>query len=161
MTDEHRGLVLEGRMTEDVIRMRMRADDVANRLVRARAPRGEASGAFPHATAGLDHRNSIVADNETDIGNGPLVVTRHERERACMHEHSGRHAPMPSFIGCTVYQRLHGSDATRRRRGKSFGCDGLQASISFVATVFRHRHVSSAGSLTLRPSTAGTCFAAL
>ena len=33
-----------------------------------------------NAAAGIDHGNRVIADDETDIGDGALVLARHQRD---------------------------------------------------------------------------------
>src|SRR5262249_22981216 len=90
MTHEHRAFVLEGRVAEYVVGMHMRVDDIADGLGRMGADRSKQPASLAHAAAGINDRDSVVADDETEIGNGTLVVMGHKLERADMSKHSTR-----------------------------------------------------------------------
>jgi hypothetical protein len=122
-------------MTENVIRVGMRADDVADRLVRASANRGEQSAAFPHTAAGIDDRHGIVADHETDIGDAAPVGTRHERERSWVHEHPGCHLGHGERF-CSLFRM--GSEAEAAKHHAA----GEQHSRSGRNGSFDHRGIS-------------------
>ena len=90
MADKPGSIAHEGRIAEDMIGMTVGVDDIADRLVGARADRRKQPLAFTHAAAGIDHSDRVVADDEADIGNVAFVLARHQRGLALMHEHAGR-----------------------------------------------------------------------
>ena len=53
---------------------------------------------FANATAGVDHRNRVVADDESDIGSRAVVLARHQRDLAGMHEYFGRDFAHRQFL---------------------------------------------------------------
>ena len=53
---------------------------------------------FAHAAAGIDHGDRVVADDESDIGNRALVLARHQRDFADMHEYAGRNFGDGQFL---------------------------------------------------------------
>ena len=54
--------------------------------------------AFANAAAGIDHRDRVVADDESDIGDRAVVLARHQRDLAGMHEYSGRDFAHRQFL---------------------------------------------------------------
>ena len=54
--------------------------------------------AFANATAGVDHRNRAVADDESDIGGRAVVLARHQRDLAGMHEYFRRDFAHRQFL---------------------------------------------------------------
>ena len=65
-------------------------DDIANGFAGAGADGREQPATLLGAAAGVDDRDGIVADDESQIGNRAFVVMAHDRERADMNEHSRR-----------------------------------------------------------------------
>src|SRR5438094_249170 len=90
MADEAGSLSDKGRIAEHVVGMSMGVDDVADRLAGAGPYRGEQRLAFAEAAPRIDHGHRVLTDNETDIGNGALVLSRHQRDGAGMDEDSRR-----------------------------------------------------------------------
>src|SRR5882757_6246956 len=76
----------EGGVAKDMIRMAVRVDDVPDRLVGTGADRRKQLLSLTNAAAGIDHGNSVFANNESDIGNCAVVLARHERGLAVVYE---------------------------------------------------------------------------
>ena len=55
--------------------------------VRARMAASSCSS-FANAAAGVDHRDRVLADDESDIGDVAVVLARHQRGLALMHEYA-------------------------------------------------------------------------
>ena len=79
--------------------MHMSVDHVADRLGRPRTDRGQQPAALARAAAGIDHRNGVVADDESDVGNGAFVVAAHERQGADVNEDAGATSDTASGAG--------------------------------------------------------------
>jgi len=77
VSDESSPLAHECCVAEDVIGMNVRVDDIAHRLCRHLPDRGEQGFAFAGATAGIDYRYRIVADDEACIGGVALIGGGH------------------------------------------------------------------------------------
>ena len=90
MADEGRSVLHEGGIAENVIGVAMRVDDVADRLVGPRANGCQQSSSLAKAATGIDHGDGILSDDETDIGNRAVVLARHLRGLAVVHEHAVR-----------------------------------------------------------------------
>src|SRR5581483_8157852 len=54
-----------------------------------RADGAEKLASFAHAAAGIDHRDRVVAHDESDIGDGAFVLARHQGDGADMDEDAG------------------------------------------------------------------------
>ena len=91
MTDEVSTFSLECRVAEDMVGVDVGVDHVADRLGRAGADRRQQPAPFTHAAAAIDHRDPLVADDKSEIGNRTFVVTRHEREGAGVNKDPARH----------------------------------------------------------------------
>jgi hypothetical protein len=90
MADEGRAKSIERRVTEDVIRMLVRIDDIQDRLIGAGADSGQQPLADRHAAAGVDDGNPLVADHEADIGDIAQVLFAHQGDFAGMDEYARR-----------------------------------------------------------------------
>src|SRR5207244_10372326 len=73
MTDEIGVILAEGGSPEDVVRMDMGQDHIADRPVRAGADRRAQRAALLEAAAGIDDRYGSATDDEADIGDRVLV----------------------------------------------------------------------------------------
>ena len=71
--------------------MHVGVDDVADGRGRAGADRGAQPLPFADTAAGIDHRDCLVADHESNIGDRPFIVPRHQCEGAGMHEYPRRY----------------------------------------------------------------------
>ena len=89
MADKYGSIANECCVAKDVIRMAVGVDDVADRLVGAGADRREQLPSLADAAAGIDHRNRACADDEPDIGDRAIVLARHQRGFADVHEYAG------------------------------------------------------------------------
>src|SRR5579872_1470005 len=85
VADKDRSVACKGGVSEYMVGVGMRIDDVADGLVGVAANGGEQLSSLAHAAAGVDDGDRIVANNEADIGNRALVFARHQRDRADMH----------------------------------------------------------------------------
>src|SRR6476661_10404816 len=85
----------------------MRIHHVTNWLFGAIADRSEQLPSLAHATAGINHRHRIITYDEADVGDGSLIVSRHEFHHADMNKDARR-----NFINL---QRLYRLSRTRRR----------------------------------------------
>jgi hypothetical protein len=90
VTDKAGSFLDEGDVAENVVGMAVRVDDVADRPVGPGTNRGKQLLRLTNASAGVDHRNCAVADDETDIGGRASVLACHQRGRAAVHEDAGR-----------------------------------------------------------------------
>ena len=90
MSDEDGSIPDEGGVAEDVVRMAMGVDDVADRLVGPGTNGREQLLSLTYAAPGIDDRNRALADDETDIGDRAVVLARHQRGLADVHEDTGR-----------------------------------------------------------------------
>ena len=86
MSDEDRTGFRKGSIAKHVIRMAVGIDDIADRLVGPGANGGKQLLSFLDAAAGVDHGDRVVTDDESDIGDGSLVLARHQRDIADVDE---------------------------------------------------------------------------
>ncbi len=89
MADESRARLNKGCIAEQVIRMLMRIDDVADRLGTYLPQRGEERAALDETAAGVDDGDRIVADDGAEIGDVAFVLPVHERHLALMRIDAG------------------------------------------------------------------------
>src|SRR5499427_6859794 len=75
VADDHRAL--ERSVPEEVIGMGMGVDEVPNRLQRHCADGRKQTVAFAHASPTVNHRDSVAADNESNVGDCALVLPCH------------------------------------------------------------------------------------
>lgn len=47
---------------------------------------GKQLTSFPHAAAGVDNGDGVIADHESEIGDGALVLLHHQLDRADVNE---------------------------------------------------------------------------
>ena len=74
-----------------MVRMFVRVDDIADRLVGDAADRQQQSPADADAAAGIDHGNGVPPDDDAEIGDVAGVVGRGQRDLAEMHVIAVRH----------------------------------------------------------------------
>ena len=77
-------------IAEAVLVVRVRVDDVANRLLRYRSDCGKQPCAFARAAAGVDDGNRFLADDEAGVGRVTLVGFAHHVDVANMGVDAGR-----------------------------------------------------------------------
>jgi hypothetical protein len=69
VADDHRAL--ECSVPKDVIGMGMGIDDVPNRLRRQCADGRKQAAPFAHASAAVNHSDSVAADDKSEVGSIP------------------------------------------------------------------------------------------
>ena len=89
MSDEGRAGLDEGAIAESMIGMGVGVDDVANELLRLFAQRREEGAAFDQAAARVDHRDRVVADDRSEIGDVARIFPGHEGSFALMGVNAG------------------------------------------------------------------------
>ena len=89
MADEIGVVVSKGGRAEDMVGMHMGEDHIANRAIGMRADRRAQRRSLGEAAAGVDDRDSIGADNESDIGDAVLVGCGSLALHAVVNEYSG------------------------------------------------------------------------
>ena len=90
MADKGRPVLHESGVSENMIGMAMRIDDVADRLAGPGTNSRHQLSSLAQAATRIDHRDRVLANDETDIGNPAVVLTRHLRGLAGVHEHAIR-----------------------------------------------------------------------
>ena len=90
VADKGRSVLHEGGVAKDVIGVAVRIDDVTDRLVGPRTNSCHQSPSLAKTATGIDHGDRILSDDETDIGNRAVVLARHLRGLAVVHEHAIR-----------------------------------------------------------------------
>jgi len=86
MTDEHGSIAQKRGAPKDVVRMAVRVDDVSDRLFGMGTDRRKQPLPLANATSRVDHRNRAFANDESYIRNRAVVLARHKRGHAMMHE---------------------------------------------------------------------------
>jgi hypothetical protein len=86
VADKNRSVLHESGVTEDMIGMAVRVDDVADRLAGAGANGCHQLPSLADAATRIDHGDRILADDETNIGNCAVVVACHQCGLAVVHE---------------------------------------------------------------------------
>lgn len=114
MTDKN-SWRFERRITEDMIRMTVGVDDILDWLVGDAPHRFSKRTALAHAAAGIDDRNSIAANDKTDIGDGPLVLRVHQFIDPEVNVNAWRHLADRKWI--EAFQGTCGSSERRNAKG--------------------------------------------
>ncbi len=90
VADKGRFVLHESAVAEKMIGVAMRIDDVPDRLVGPGTNSCHQSSSLADAAAGIDHRDCILSDDETDIGDRTVVLTCHLRGSAVVNEYAIR-----------------------------------------------------------------------
>jgi hypothetical protein len=111
----------------------MRIDDVADRLTCPCVNGCHQLPSFTNAATCIDHRDRVLANDETDIGDRAVVLTRHLRGFAIVHEHAIRDGIDGQFLllrarGCCRSQH-------RERDRNQCGTSHISASVSARSAV--------------------------
>ena len=133
VADDHRAL--EGGVPEDVIGMRMGIDDVPDRLRRHCADGRQQAAPFAHASAAVDHRDGVAADDKSDVGDRALVLPCHQRNGADVGIEARRDLGHGQRIGRFAWPSIRHGGQERHDRGQTCGrvppigrVTGIQAS---------------------------------
>ena len=119
VADDHRAF--ESGVPEDVIGVGMGIDDVSNRLRRYRADGCKQAAPFAHAAAAVDHSHSVVADDESEVGDCALVLRCHHGNGAEVSIKTGRDLGYRQRIGCFSWPSSRHGSQERRHQGKARG----------------------------------------
>src|SRR4051794_37704763 len=140
VTDKGRSVLHESAIAEHVIGMAMRVDDVADRLAGPGANGCHQLSSLAEAATRIDHGDRILSNDEADIGDRAVVLARHLRGLAVVHEYAIRNGidgqlPLLRARGC------HRSE--HRERGKDqCGTSHVSASVqprSAIGNSMLHR----------------------
>ena len=98
--------------------------DIANRLRRHRADRGQQARTFARAAAGVDHGHRIVADDEADIGGIALVGLVHHLDIAdvdvdARRNFGDRQRRRRIFLLCTAIAEVSDNKMQQRAASKA------------------------------------------
>ena len=90
VADKDRSVLHESGVSENVIGMAVRIDDVSDRLVGPGTNGCHQLSSLAQAAARIDHGDRVLADDEADIGDRAVVLARHLRGLAVVHEYAIR-----------------------------------------------------------------------
>ena len=116
VADDHRAL--ECSVPKDVIGMGMGIDDVPNRLRRHCADGRKQAAPFAHASAAVNHSDSVAADDKSEVGDCALVLLCHHGNGADVSIETGRDLGYRQRIGFAWLSSRHGSQERRPTKAK-------------------------------------------
>ena len=110
--NEHDSFSSKSSVTERVVGMTVRVNDVTDRSVGPSPDGCEKPSSFKHAAAGIDDGNGIGADDKTDIGDRTFIFACHQRDGSDVDENAGRD------FGHVQRERLRSHGRRNGERGK-------------------------------------------
>jgi hypothetical protein len=90
VTDENDALADKRAIAEDVVRMGVGVNHIANRLGCRLLQRSNKRPCFDQAAAGVDHGHGVITDNRSKICDISIIFVVHKRGPARMGEYAGR-----------------------------------------------------------------------